>query len=164
MISDKPISLFLFLYIFNVKWEWNDYWLKIEQNMIITVYFHFLLSTSNKNHLSWQKHNCWLPGWVWLTLPVDGGEELILGISQHSHLFKAGWFRRVQAEQLHCSPSPSESPDPVGGCWGGAGGMAWIRGGKGGGGAETKIEKQIFIMSETNSFIMSEINSYKLQQ
>lgn len=78
-----------------------------------------------------------MPGWAWQTLPVEGGDAFILGISQHSHLFKAGWLRKVHAEQLHCSPSPSESPEPDKPWTGGAGGMAFILGGKGGGGAET---------------------------
>lgn len=54
-------------------------------------------------------------------------------------MFKAGWLRKVHAEQFHCSPSPSESPDPdVGGWTGGAGGMAWILGGNGGGAVNEK--------------------------
>ena len=47
---------------------------------------------------------------------------LMRGISHISHLFRAGRLRNVHAEQFHISPSPSESPDPVGGCGGGAGG------------------------------------------
>lgn len=65
-----------------------------------------------------------------------GDPTFIRGISQHSHLFRAGWLRNVQAEQLHCSPSASESPEFTIGWLGGAGGIwftAEIRGGRGGG-------------------------------
>lgn len=70
-------------------------------------------------------------------LPVEGGEAFILGISQHSHLFRAGWFRNVQAEQFQGSPSPSESCSGWGGGAGGTravvGPVIGVRGGIGGG-------------------------------
>ena len=68
-----------------------------------------------------------------LPLGLERLDVVILGISQHSHLFNAGWFKNVQAEQFHCSPSPSESPDPMMGCRGGGGGTWDILGGRGGG-------------------------------
>ena len=70
---------------------------------------------------------------VLLPLGLVTPDAVIRGISQHSHLFNAGWFKKVHAEQFHCSPSPSESPDPMIGCRGGGGGTWDILGGRGGG-------------------------------
>ena len=77
---------------------------------------------------------------VLLPLGLVTPDAVIRGISQHSHLFNAGWFRNVHAEQFHCSPSPSESPDPMIGCRGGGGGTWDILGGRGGG---TEMEHKI---------------------
>lgn len=75
---------------------------------------------------------------------MEGGEAFILGISQHSHLFRAGWLRNVQAEQFQGSPSPSESCSGWGGGAGGTravvGPVIGVRGGIGGG-AENDVRK-----------------------